>query len=109
MAGGDRLVDDLLSRCTFPAPGTHVACAFSGGADSTALLLLATAAGCDVTAVHVDHGLRPTSAAEAERAAQLAAAIGVAFQLRAVHVEGPRPRGAQCRGACRRAHRAHRR
>jgi tRNA(Ile)-lysidine synthase len=88
MPGGDRLVDDLLSRCTLPPAGTQVACAFSGGADSTALLLLAAAAGCQATAVHVDHGLRPTSAAEAEQAARLAAAIGVAFERRAVDVEG---------------------
>jgi tRNA(Ile)-lysidine synthase len=41
-------------------------CGVSGGADSLALLVLATAAGCVVTAVHVDHGLRPGSAAEGE-------------------------------------------
>ena len=53
--------------------GRHdVACAFSGGADSTALLALAAAAGCHVTAIHVDHGLRPESAAEAARAQALA-------------------------------------
>ena len=39
--------------------------------------MLAAAAGCDVTAIHVDHGLRRSSAAEADRAEQLAAAIGV--------------------------------
>lgn len=33
-------------------------CAVSGGADSLALLVLAVAAGCEVTAVHVDHGTR---------------------------------------------------
>ena len=38
----------------------------SGGADSLALLVLAVEAGCEVTAVHVDHGLRPGSAAEAD-------------------------------------------
>ena len=35
----------------------------SGGADSLALLVLAVEAGCEVTAVHVDHGLRPGPAA----------------------------------------------
>ena len=53
----------LLARCTFPPPGTDVTCAVSGGSDSLALLVLATAAGCHVTAVHVDHGLRPESEA----------------------------------------------
>ena len=36
---------ELLARCTFPPAGTAVACAFSGGADSTALVALAAAAG----------------------------------------------------------------
>ena len=56
----------LLARCTFPQG--DVTCAVSGGADSLALLVLAVQAGCRVTAVHVDHGLREGSAAEAEAA-----------------------------------------
>ena len=60
------LIPDLLSRCTFPAEGAPLACAVSGGADSLALLVLAAAAGCAVTAIHVDHGLRAGSEAEAE-------------------------------------------
>jgi tRNA(Ile)-lysidine synthase len=88
--GCSRLVPDLLPRCTFPPAGTFVTCAFSGGPDSSALLVLAAAAGCQVTAIHVDHGLRPTSGADASRAAELAAAIGVAFERRTVDVEpGP--------------------
>jgi tRNA(Ile)-lysidine synthase TilS/MesJ len=50
------LTADLLRRCTFPPAGTPVACAVSGGADSLALLVLAAASGCAVTAIHVDHG-----------------------------------------------------
>ena len=38
------LTAGLLARCTFPPPGTAVDCAFSGGADSTALVVLAQAA-----------------------------------------------------------------
>lgn len=80
----------LLPRCTFPAPGTSVTCAVSGGADSTALLLLAVAAGLIVTAVHVDHGLRPGSAAEADVVAANAATLGAAFRTQTVHVtHGP--------------------
>ncbi|MGH9114150.1 MAG: tRNA lysidine(34) synthetase TilS [Acidimicrobiales bacterium] len=56
---------ELLARCEFPPAGTAVACAVSGGADSLALLVLAVEAGCEVTAVHVDHGLRTGSADEA--------------------------------------------
>ena len=40
------LLADLLTRCTFPPPGTELACAVSGGPDSLALLLLAAEAGC---------------------------------------------------------------
>src|SRR5215204_1982752 len=83
---GARDVLDLLARCSFPPAGTKVDCAFSGGADSTALLVLATAAGCDITAVHVDHGLRPQSAAEAAHARALATTLGVEFRLLSVDV-----------------------
>jgi tRNA(Ile)-lysidine synthase len=63
---GGELVAALLARCDFPPAHTAVTCAVSGGADSLALLVLAVEAGCRVTAVHVDHGLRPGSAAEAD-------------------------------------------
>ena len=59
------LVVDALTRCEFAPAGTAITCAVSGGADSMALLVLAVASGCAVTAVHVDHGLRPNSAVEA--------------------------------------------
>lgn len=82
--------EDLLLRCTFPSPGTPVVAAVSGGADSSALLLLAVDAGCDVTAVHVDHGLRAGSAAEADQVAALALRFGVAFRAERAPVEpGP--------------------
>ncbi len=70
----------LLARCTFPPPGTDVTCAVSGGADSLALLVLAVAAGCRATAVHVDHGLRPGSADEAEIVRHAAARLGATFR-----------------------------
>jgi tRNA(Ile)-lysidine synthase len=70
---------DLLSRCTFPPAGTAVDCAVSGGADSLALLALATEAGCSVTVVHVDHGLRPESRAEAEVVRRAATQLGARF------------------------------
>jgi tRNA(Ile)-lysidine synthase len=81
---------DLLARCTFPPAGAEVVCAVSGGADSLALLVLAGAAGCRATAVHVDHGLRAGSAAEAGVVAGAAAMLGAGFRAERVHVEpGP--------------------
>ena len=87
---GGALVADLLTRCTFPPSGTPLACAVSGGPDSLALLVLAVAAGCDVTAIHVDHGLRAGSAREADVVAAAAGRFGARFEARTVAVEpGP--------------------
>ncbi len=80
----------LLGRCTFPPAGSALTCAVSGGPDSLALLVLATLAGCRVRAVHVDHGLREGSAAEAKLVAEAAAFLGAGFQPERVVVEpGP--------------------
>jgi tRNA(Ile)-lysidine synthase len=84
------LVSGLLERCTFPPAGTPVACAVSGGADSLALLVLASTAGCDVTAMHVDHGLRPGSAEESDVVEAAARRFGVHFlRTRASVAAGP--------------------
>ncbi len=93
------LVAELLGRCTFPAPGTALRCAVSGGADSSALLVLATAAGCSVTAYHVDHGLRPGSAGEAQVVAATAARFGAGFERRTVHIAGSANVEARARAA----------
>jgi len=79
--------DELLGRCTFPPAGTALVCAVSGGADSLALLVLACAAGAAVTAVHVDHGLRPESADEAEIVAAAARRFGAGFRAERAIVE----------------------
>jgi len=79
-------VVDALARCTLPPAGTEVACAVSGGADSLALLVLASLAGLAVTAIHVDHGLRPGSAGEADHVRAVAERFGAAFEARAVRV-----------------------
>jgi tRNA(Ile)-lysidine synthase len=78
-------LSSLLSRCTFPSAGTAVVCGLSGGADSTALVALALEAGCVVTAVHVHHGLRPSSHHDADVAAATAARLGAEFRVE--HVE----------------------
>ncbi len=84
------LTTELLSRCTFPVAGTHVQCAVSGGADSLALMLLAHAAGLNVTAVHIDHGLRHDSSLDKNIIQPIADSLGIPLQIHSVHVEdGP--------------------
>jgi len=57
-------------------------------------LVLAIASGCDVTAVHVDHGLRSGSHREAEVVERMATKFGAAFERRRVTVEpGPNLEG----------------
>jgi len=77
----------LAARCSFPGPGRPLACAVSGGPDSLALLVLAVAAGCRVTAIHVDHGLRPGSAAEADVVAAAPGTVNVVAFLPVRHGE----------------------
>jgi len=84
------LTEPLLARCTFPPAGTAVHCAVSGGPDSMALLVLAAAAGLTVTAVHVDHGIRPGSADDARLIEPVARAVAAALVVHTVRVEpGP--------------------
>ncbi|HEV3363216.1 MAG TPA: ATP-binding protein, partial [Acidimicrobiia bacterium] len=65
-----------------------VAC--SGGPDSVALLALAAEAGLEPIAVHVDHGAREGSAAEADVVAGFAERLGTGFAAEAVAVRpGP--------------------
>lgn len=88
-AAQQNLVDGLLARCTFAPAGTDVVCGVSGGADSLALLVLASAADLVVTAIHVDHGLRPESASEADVVARATARFGGTFRAeRVVVAEG---------------------
>jgi len=82
--------EGLVARCSFPPAGTPVACGVSGGPDSLALLVLAVTAGCEVTAIHVDHGLRAGSATEAAVVAGAASRFGAAFRsVTAVVAPGP--------------------
>lgn len=82
-----------------PPHGAHLLVAVSGGPDSTALLAalveLAPARALRLTAAHVDHALRPESAAEASRAAATATKLGVPMVVRRVELRrgaGPEDR-----------------
>src|SRR5580692_11887297 len=79
-----RAVATAVDRRGVIVPGDHVLIACSGGPDSTALLdalaRLAPPRRWRLSAVHVDHGLRPESAAEADLVAALAADRGIAFR-----------------------------
>jgi tRNA(Ile)-lysidine synthase len=81
------LVAELLTKCTFAPSNSTIHCAVSGGADSVALLVLASARSADVTAWHVDHGLRDGSAREAQFVRDIATALGAKFESRTVVVE----------------------
>ncbi len=50
------------------------------------MLALGVAAGCEVTAVHVDHGQRPSGHEEAERVERACADVGAAFESVTVDV-----------------------
>lgn len=83
-------IGELLERCDFPPPGAAIDVGLSGGADSCALVVLAVAAGCTVTAVHVDHGLRASSEDDVGRVAAIAAGHGAEFRSVRVDVDdGP--------------------
>lgn len=83
-------IEAVLARCTFPEPGSRVLCAVSGGADSTAMLFLAVTAGCDVSAVHVHHGLRTSADDDAACAAASAERLNVPLRVERIEIEdGP--------------------
>jgi tRNA(Ile)-lysidine synthase len=68
--------DHWLDRVALPR---RLAVGFSGGADSTALLLALAGRGHEVVAWHVDHGWHAGSSAVADRLQARAAAWGIEF------------------------------
>jgi tRNA(Ile)-lysidine synthase len=80
----------LLARCLFPETPVAVDCAVSGGADSIALAVLAAVHGNRITLWHVDHGLRPDSAKEADFVRSIAEQLGGDFESRVIDLDtGP--------------------
>lgn len=84
----------LMERFAPFEPAPHVAVALSGGSDSLALAILARdwarSCGGRATALTVDHGLRPESAAEARHVASQCAALGIGHRV--LTWLGPKPR-----------------
>ena len=76
-----------------------IAC--SGGADSVALAASAVRVGVRCSIGHVDHGLRPESAADAEHVRALARSLGVGFHLEKISALDVRDAGLE--GAAREA------
>lgn len=71
-----------LRFCVIPClPDKPIAIAVSGGPDSMALLLMAKEAGRSISALTVDHGLRPESAQEAQQVKAWCAAHGIAHHI----------------------------
>ena len=90
----EHLEQGLIDRCGVTVDsGLLIGC--SGGADSTALSVLTTALARRRRSVvsipsllHVDHGLRPESAAEAEQVSRLASRLGVTLRTVRLEMDG---------------------
>ena len=79
------LASALLSRAEFPNRA-ELHCAVSGGADSLALLLLATRTNRRVMAWHVDHGLRTESSGEFAFVQSICEQLNVECTLRSIQL-----------------------
>ena len=90
-------MDSTMSRYCMVRPGDCVLVGFSGGGDSTALLLglhcLASKRSLHIGAAHLNHGLRGARAAsDARRAAGAAEKLGIPFYSETRPVEAYRKR-----------------
>lgn len=106
----ERLVEVLAARLREESPltsGDLLLVGFSGGADSTALLLglqrLAPQLGWRLVAGHVDHHLDPGSAARARAAARLAHHLSVPFRLLEASLDATPARRGESREAAARS------
>ena len=72
------------------APGTPLLVLLSGGRDSVCLLDLALRIGCETTALHIDHGLRPDSHEDAAFCADICSNLNVDLTVREI---GEQPTG----------------
>ena len=94
----ERFKEELERLC----PRGKLVLAVSGGGDSVALMHLVKAAGREAVVAHLDHGLRETSAADAEFVKKLAEELGFPVRIERVDVaEVARKRGENLEAAAR--------
>jgi tRNA(Ile)-lysidine synthase len=74
------------------ASGTRLVVGLSGGQDSTCLVHALRRYDVELIAAHVDHGLRPDSAADAQRVVALAEQMGVTIEVTRIDVGAYRVR-----------------
>ena len=102
-------VDQALGALGGPGPGESLVVGLSGGGDSVALLdalvTLQASRGLRAIAAHLDHGLRPDSAADAEFCRSLCQELDVTFRSGAADVQA---RAARERGGIEQAARRER-
>ena len=87
------MLDEFTMRALCAViPGERVLIALSGGADSVALAVLLADAreeyGLALSAAHVDHGIRPESAEDAEYCRELCERLGIPFYCARVDAPG---------------------
>jgi tRNA(Ile)-lysidine synthase len=75
----DRVSDFCADQGLLPEAGRGLI-GFSGGPDSTALLLILSALGFECRAVHINHGLRSEASADEAWCAEFCDRIGVSFK-----------------------------
>ena len=95
-------VADFIDRHRLLRPGERVVCGVSGGGDSLCLLDCLDRLGYDVRVAHVDHRLRPESAAEAALTAAVARQYGRPFLREQVDVRAEAGAGGSLEEAARR-------
>ncbi|MEX0789738.1 MAG: tRNA lysidine(34) synthetase TilS, partial [Actinomycetota bacterium] len=78
---------DAIARHQMLLPGERVLAGFSGGADSTAMVLLLKELGYEVILGHVDHGMRPCSSDDARHCRAVARRLGLEYSESRVQVE----------------------
>ena len=89
MAAPNATVHDALRHAAarlpdLLAPGRRLLVGYSGGQDSTCLLHALAQRDLDVVAAHVDHGVRPESADQAQQAVEIARSFGVTCHVRRI-------------------------